>query len=84
MAFIIISAGVILHMVIIGWAGFIIASTVLFVMVARGFGSRRLVRDAVIAVVLAAVVFFIFTLATGPEPAQGSVRGKLAWIPSAH
>ena len=49
MAFVIISAGVILHMAIIGWAGFIIASIVLFVLVARGFGSRRLVRDAIIA-----------------------------------
>ena len=52
-------------MVIIGWAGFIIASTVLFVLVARGFGSRRLVRDASSRVVLATVVFFIFTLGLG-------------------
>ena len=71
MAFVIISAGVILHMVIIGWAGFIIASTVLFVMVARGFGSRRIVRDAIIAVVLAIVVFLIFTLALGLSLPKG-------------
>lgn len=76
MAFIIISAGVILHMVIIGWAGFIIASTVLFVLVARGFGSRRLVRDAIIAVVLATVVFFIFTLALGLSLPKGPFGGS--------
>ena len=76
MAFGIISAGIILHMVIIGWAGFIIASTVLFVLVARGFGSRRIVRDALIALVLATVVFFIFTPRPGPQSAQGSVRGR--------
>jgi putative tricarboxylic transport membrane protein len=76
MAFIIISAGVILHMVVIGWAGFIIASTVLFVLVARGFGSRRLVRDAIIAVVLATVVFFIFTLALGLSLPKGPFRGS--------
>ena len=64
-AFGIISAGIVLHMVVIGWAGFIIASTLLFVLVARGFGSRRSVRDAIIAVVLAIVVYFVFTYGLG-------------------
>jgi len=70
-AFAVISVGVVLHMAIIGWAGFIIASTVLFVLIARGFGSRRLVRDAIIAVVLSTVVFFIFTLALGLSLPKG-------------
>jgi putative tricarboxylic transport membrane protein len=70
-AFAIISVGVLLHMAIIGWAGFIIASTVLFVLIARGFGSRRVVRDAIIAVVLSTVVFFIFTLALGLSLPKG-------------
>jgi putative tricarboxylic transport membrane protein len=35
LAFAVISAGIVLHMLVIGWAGFIIASTLLFVMVAR-------------------------------------------------
>ena len=74
-AFGIISAGVILHMIIIGWAGFIIASTALFVMVARGFGSKRIVRDAIIAVVLATVVFIIFTLALGLALPKGPFGG---------
>jgi putative tricarboxylic transport membrane protein len=65
MAFVIISAGIVLHMVLIGWAGFIIASTLLFVLIARGFGSRRPVRDLGIAVVLSTVVFFLFTKALG-------------------
>jgi putative tricarboxylic transport membrane protein len=65
MAFVIISAGVILHMVLIGWAGFIIASTLLFVFIARGFGSRRLARDLGIAVALSVVVFFLFTQGLG-------------------
>jgi putative tricarboxylic transport membrane protein len=70
-AFVIITAGVLLHMAIIGWAGFIIASTALFVLIARGFGSRRIVRDAVIGVVLAVVVFLIFTLALGLSLPKG-------------
>jgi putative tricarboxylic transport membrane protein len=74
-AFAIISAGVVLHMAIIGWAGFIIASTVLFVLVARGFGSRRIARDAIIAIVLATVVFFIFTLGLGLSLPKGPFGG---------
>ena len=74
-AFGIISVGIVLHMVIIGWAGFIIASTVLFVLVARGFGSRRPVRDAVIAVILAVVVFVIFTLGLGLNLPKGPFGG---------
>jgi putative tricarboxylic transport membrane protein len=65
MAFCIISAGIVLHMIAIGWAGFILAGTLLFVLVARGFGSRRPVRDALIALVLTTAVYFVFTRALG-------------------
>ena len=74
-AFVIITAGVLLHMAIIGWAGFIIASTALFVLAARGFGSKRIVRDAVIAVILAIAVFLIFTLALGLSLPKGPFGG---------
>ncbi len=60
-AFALISAGIVLQMVLIGWAGFILASVVLFVLVARGFGSVRLVRDAVVAVVLVTAAYLVFT-----------------------
>ena len=55
-----ISAGLFAHMALIGWAGFVIAGTVLFVCVARGFGSRRLVRDLSIGLVLALGVYLFF------------------------
>jgi putative tricarboxylic transport membrane protein len=71
LAFAVISAGIVLHMVVIGWAGFIIASILLFVMVARGFGSRRAVRDAILAVMLAVVVFVIFTVGLGLSLPRG-------------
>lgn len=71
----IISGGIVLHMVIIGWAGFIIASTLLFVLVARGFGSQRPVRDGVIAILLSTVVFFVFTLALGLSLPKGPFGG---------
>ena len=71
LSFAVISAGIVLHMLVIGWAGFIIASTLLFVLVARGFGSRRPVRDAIIAVMLAVVVFVIFTVGLGLSLPRG-------------
>ena len=75
MSFGIISAGIVLHMIIIGWAGFILAGTLLFVLVARGFGSRRPVRDAIIAVVVTVVVFFVFTRALGLKLPAGPLLG---------
>jgi putative tricarboxylic transport membrane protein len=55
-----ISAGLFAHMALIGWAGFVIAGTVLFACVARGFGSRRLIRDLSIGIVLALGVYLFF------------------------
>lgn len=64
-AFALISVGIVLHMVVIGWAGFVIAGTLLFVLTARGFGSRKPVRDAAIALVLSITVYLIFTHGLG-------------------
>jgi putative tricarboxylic transport membrane protein len=55
-----VSAGLFLHMALIGTAGFVIAGTILFACVARGFGSRRSARDAVIGFVIAIAVYLFF------------------------
>jgi putative tricarboxylic transport membrane protein len=55
-----VSAGLFGHMVLIGWAGFIIAGTVLFACVARGFGSRRIARDLAIAIVFTLGIYLFF------------------------
>jgi putative tricarboxylic transport membrane protein len=55
-----IGAGVLVHMAIIGTAGFVVASSVLFAACAYGFGSRRPVRDLAIGFVLALVTYLIF------------------------
>ena len=60
-AFLWIAGALGLHMVVIGFLGFTIASTLLFAMVARGLGSRRVVHDVVIGLVLAVAVFLFFT-----------------------
>jgi len=55
-----VTGGLFAHMVLIGWAGFIIAGTVLFLCVARGFGSRRPARDLLIALGLSVGIFLFF------------------------
>ena len=60
-----IAGGLGVQMAIIALVGFTIASTLLFVAVARGFGSRRLAHDAIVGVVLAAAVFLFFTRVLG-------------------
>jgi putative tricarboxylic transport membrane protein len=70
----IVSAGVLVHMATIGSLGFIVASTLLFAACARGFGSRRSVRDLAIGAVLAFVTWLVFSpglginLPVGPLP----------------
>jgi putative tricarboxylic transport membrane protein len=56
-----VSAGLFAHMVLIGWAGFVPAAAVLFVFVARGFGSHRLLRDLAIGIALAVAIYLFFT-----------------------
>src|SRR5688500_16103872 len=65
MAWAIISGGIVLHLVLIGWAGFIIASTLMFVLIARGFGSTRAVRDLAGGLALAVAAYFLFSRALG-------------------
>lgn len=64
-SFLWIAWGLALQMAIIGVVGFTIASTILFAAVARGFGSHRLVFDAIVGFVLTAAVFLFFTRVLG-------------------
>ncbi|HEU4353078.1 MAG TPA: tripartite tricarboxylate transporter TctB family protein [Burkholderiales bacterium] len=58
-----ITAGLFAQMALIGTAGFVVAATVLFACVARGFGSRRVARDLAIGAVLALAIFLFFVQA---------------------
>jgi len=60
-----VTAGLVAQMLLMQLAGFVLASTLLFVAVARAFGSRRLVRDAAIGLALCAVVHVAFTRGLG-------------------
>ena len=74
---VVIGAGLILQMLLIERAGFIIASAVLFFCVAFGFGSRRYLRDGIIAILLAVVVYIGFTRGLSLPLPAGVLKGIL-------
>jgi len=55
--------GAVANVVLLEPTGFIVASSVLFVCTARGFGSRRWARDAFLGLALSAGAYFLFTRA---------------------
>jgi putative tricarboxylic transport membrane protein len=55
-----VSAGLFAHMLLIGWAGFVIAGTVLFACVARGFARRRWSTTLAVGLVLSFAIFLFF------------------------
>ena len=57
-----VTAGILASAALITILGFVIAATTLFVFVARGFGSRTWLRDAITGAVLVLPVFWLFTL----------------------
>ena len=59
-AFVWVSVGLLAQMLLIHRAGFMLAQAALFTCVARGFGSKRVVRDFAIGVVLGLAVFAFF------------------------
>ncbi|HUP30028.1 MAG TPA: tripartite tricarboxylate transporter TctB family protein [Usitatibacter sp.] len=76
-AFAWVSGGIIAYGLLIEHLGFIFASTILFVMVARGFNSRRWLMNAVIGIVLAAIVFAIFNYGLGLTLPAGVLKAVL-------
>ena len=76
-AFAWVSGGIIGYGAFIEHAGFVLASTLLFVLVARGFGSRRWLLNAVTGLVLAVAVFAIFNYGLGLTLPAGVLKGVL-------
>lgn len=60
-----VSAGLVGVALLINHIGFVLAAALLFVMAARGFGSRRLTRDVAVGIALTSPVFWIFTRGLG-------------------
>jgi putative tricarboxylic transport membrane protein len=70
-------AGLVLNVALIGVAGFIIASTLLFVCTALAFGSRNVLRDATIGFALALVSYVGFDRVLGYKIGSGLIEGLL-------
>jgi putative tricarboxylic transport membrane protein len=72
-----VSAGIIVYGLLVEWAGFIVASTVLYVLVARGFNSRRWLLNAVVGAVLAIFIFVMFNYGLGLSLPAGFLKPLL-------
>jgi putative tricarboxylic transport membrane protein len=72
-----IIAGLALNVLLIGGAGFTIASIVLFVCVARGFGSKAILRDAAIGAAFALIAYFGFAQTLGINIGAGIVESAI-------
>jgi putative tricarboxylic transport membrane protein len=72
-----VTAGLIANVALIGPLGFSAASTIMFVLVAYGFGSRRPIRDAGIGLALALAAYFGFAKALGVNIGAGVIENLL-------
>jgi putative tricarboxylic transport membrane protein len=72
-----IVAGLVLNVVLIGAIGFTIASTILFICVARGFGSDKPVRDALIGAAFALIAYFGFAMTLGINIGSGFLESAI-------
>jgi putative tricarboxylic transport membrane protein len=58
-------AGLLLFGLLVEPLGFVVAAAALFVSVSRGFGSRRVMLDTAIGIVLGAAIYFLFARVLG-------------------
>jgi putative tricarboxylic transport membrane protein len=63
------------YLLLIERAGFIIASATLFVTAAFAMGSRRLARDIAIGIVMATVLYLVFSRGLGLSLPAGVLKG---------
>ena len=73
-----VGAGLILNVLLIGNAGFTLASIILFVCVARGFGSKSILRDALIGAAFALIAYFGFAQTLGINIGAGIIENALS------
>jgi putative tricarboxylic transport membrane protein len=72
---VLISGGIIVDALLMPSLGFILSSTILFVLVAVGFGSRRYVRDGLVGLALSAVAYVTFMYGLGLRLPAGPFAG---------
>lgn len=72
-----VALGLFVNVALIEQAGFIIASTCMFTLVARGFGSRAPLRDAAIGGALALISYLLFDRLLGYKIGSGLIESLL-------
>ncbi len=73
-----VSAGLVVQMLLLESLGWIVATTVLFLAATLAFGSRRLVLDVGIGVVLTSLAFVMFNYGLGLNLPGGVVADMIA------
>jgi putative tricarboxylic transport membrane protein len=76
-AFAWVGGGIVAYGLLVERAGFVPASALLYVLVARGFGSRRWALNAAVGLVLAAFIFAVFDYGLGLSLPLGPLAGLL-------
>lgn len=72
-----VTAGIIVYGLLVERAGFLIASTLLFMAVARGFSSRRWLLNAAVGLAIASFIFAVFNYGLGLQLPAGVLRAIL-------
>lgn len=72
-----VAAGLAVNVALIGTLGFVFAATAMFVCVARGFGSTRPGRDALIGAVVALTSYLGFEKLLGVNIGAGILEGMI-------
>jgi len=60
-----VAGGLLLHMALIGTLGFVLAGVLLMSLVARGYGSTRTLRDALVGLAITVPIWLLFTQLLG-------------------
>jgi putative tricarboxylic transport membrane protein len=69
-----VALGLVLNAALIEWIGFILASTIMFALVARGFGSGKWLRDGAIGFALALISYVGFDRILGYKIGTGLIE----------
>jgi putative tricarboxylic transport membrane protein len=75
-----IGAALVLDVALMQPAGFVLASTAMFVCVTRAFGSRRLLLDAALGVAFTGAIYLIFTRGLKLSLPAGRIWESVAWM----
>ena len=73
----IVALAITLHVVLLETAGYIIAATVCFLGVAYGFGSRKILKDLLVSLAFAVIVYFSFTKGLNINLPSGIFEGVI-------